>query len=105
MSGSGRGGGGDPIPGNCDDLSFETQLTSPQTAVVATIVVGDVLTVLLANVQGQRVVQVLKGSQVAGGLTGPDALAMRNCMDQGHDYLAEVLNINGGQVRVRVEHA
>lgn len=107
MSGSGGGGGGGgggSTPSPCETLRFEAQLTSPQAAVVATLSVGDVLDVALANLKGQTVVQVLKSGQVAGGLTGPDAARLRTCLDDGHNYMATVLVINGGQVRVRVTH-
>jgi hypothetical protein len=107
MSGSGGGGGGGGAgrdDARCDTLKFETQLTSPQPAVVATLRVGEALDVAVVLMKGTVVVQVQKGGQAAGGLTGPDATRLRNCMDQGHQYKATVLNVNGGQVRVSVEH-
>ena len=108
MSGSSGGGGGggsgrdDDSP--CDKLRFEAQLTSPQPAVVATLTVGDVLVIAVATMKGQVVVQALKHGKLAGGLAGPDATRLRNCMDQDHQYTATVRAINGGQVRVLVEH-
>lgn len=104
--GGGGGGGGDPDPETpCDRLRFSAQLTSPQPQVVATLSVGEVLDIATASMRGQVVVQVLKHGQVAGGLTGPEASSLRRCMDEGHDYNATVQSVNGGQVRVRVEHA
>lgn len=102
--GGGGGGGGDSSPSPCETLRFEAQLTSPQAAVVATLSTGEVLDIALANLKGQTVVQVLKKGKVAGGLTGPDAARLRTCLDEGHNYVATVLGINGGQVRVRVTH-
>lgn len=109
MSGSsGGGGGGGSGGGNydsaCDKRRFEAQLTSPKPAVVATLVVNDVLDIIVTTMKGQIVVQVLKSNQVAGGLAGPDATGLRICMEQGHQYKAAVRSINGGQVRVLVEH-
>jgi len=101
--GGGRGSGGD-YDSPCDKLRFEAQLTSPQPTVVATLVVGDALDITVATMKGQIVMQVLKGGQVAGGLAGPDATRLRNCMDQGHQYKAAVRSINGGQVRILIEH-
>lgn len=101
-SGSGSAGGTYDLP--CDKLRFEAQLTSPQPAVVAMLSVGNVLDIVVANMGGQIVVQVLKNGQVAGGLAGPDATRLRNCMNQGNTYSATVRTINGGQVRVLVEH-
>lgn len=109
MSGSGGGGGGGNSGGSandspCESLKFDAQLTSPQPAVVATLVVGDVLDIRVDKLQGQIVVKVLKGGLVAGGLTGPEATRLRNCIEGGHAYEAEVMSVNGGHVRVRVTH-
>jgi hypothetical protein len=105
-SGGGGGGGGDSYDNDspCDRLRFEAQLSSPQPSVVVTLKVGDVLDVAVSTMKGQVVVQVLTNGHVAGGLAGPDATRLRNCMDQGHQYNATVRAVNGGQVRVFVEH-
>lgn len=107
MSGSNGGGGNsggynDEIP--CEKLRFEAQITSPQPAIVATLVAGDAVDIYVVNMKGQIVVQVLKNNQVAGGLAGPDATRLRNCLENGHQYKAEVRSINGGQVRIWIEH-
>lgn len=107
MTGSGRSvgngdGGGQETP--CESVRFDNQLTSPQPAVVATISVGDILDVVLVTMNGQRVIQALKNGNIAGGLAGLDANRLRICIDDGHVYKATVLSVNGGQVRVRVEH-
>lgn len=107
MSGSGGGGGGggyDPGPSPCETLKFDAQLVSTQPPVVATLKPGEVLDVATATLKGQTVVQVLKSGQVVGGLTGLDANRLRQCIEDGHDYKATVLTVNGGQVRVRIEH-
>ena len=107
MSGSGGGGsgGGPGYSSPCDTLRFDSQLSSPQAPVVATLRPGDVLLVAVVQMKGHVVVQVLSHGQPAGGLTGPEATQLRNCIDGGHNYTATVLQVNGGQVRVRVEHA
>lgn len=108
MSGSSGGGGGnggydDESP--CDKLRFEAQLTSPRPAVVETLAPKAVLDIGVASMKGQIVVQVLKNGQVVGGLAGPDATRLRNCIDHGYQYKATVRTINGGQIRVLVEIA
>lgn len=90
---------------SCDLLRFEAQIASPQPAVVATLSVGEVLSVDVATMNGQVVVRVLKGAAIVGGLAGPDATRLRRCAEEGHLYKATVRSINGGQVRVFVEHA
>lgn len=102
-SGGGGGVGGTNAP-SCSSLRFEAQLTSPQPVAVAYLKIGDVLQVSVANMKGQIVVQVIKNGQVVGGLAGPDASRLRKCIEDGHEYTATVRAINGGQVRVFIEH-
>jgi hypothetical protein len=104
-SGGGGGGGGVPdTPPSCNDLKFSILVSSPQPAAVAILKVGDVLSIDVAQRGGQVVVRVLHGGTLVGGLAGPDATRLRNCIEAGHGYQAEVLSINGGQVRVEVAH-
>lgn len=106
MSGSGGGSRSsfdNDLP--CDNLRFEAQLTSPQPAVVTTLGVAEVLDIVINTMNGQVVVQILRNGQLVGGLAGPDATRLRNCMEQGHQYKVTVRSVNGGQVRVLVEHA
>ncbi len=106
MSGSGGGGGGGhDYDSPCDTVRFEAQLTSPRPAVVETLAPKEVLDIGVANMKGQIVVQVLKNDQLVGGLAGPDATRLRNCIDRGYQYKATVRTINGGQIRVLVETA
>jgi len=107
MSGSSGGGGGgvpDTQP-SCSILRFTILVSSPQPAAVATLNIGDMLEVDVAQVGAAVVVRVLKNGTLVGGLAGPDATRLRNCIEDGHDYQAEVLSITGGQVRVEVTHA
>ena len=106
MSGSGGGGGGggfDPPTDSCAALVFDTQLSSPKQAVVATIQVGDELLVSTQTVSATTVVVVLHNGQVAGGLASPLVQRLRECMASGTQYTATVTAVNGGQVRVRVK--
>ena len=107
MSGSGGGGGGggvsDPQP-LCSELKFTILVSSPQPAAVAALELGSVLMIDVAQQGIQMVVRVLHNGTLVGGLAGPDAARLRNCIEGGHVYEAEVLSINGGQVRVEVGH-
>lgn len=109
MSGGGGGGysrgsrEGYNAP-RCEDVLFDAQLTSPSPTLVPGLSVGEVLDVSVATTGGRRVVQVTKVGQLVGGLVGPDASRVRDCIDNGHQYKATVLSINSGQVLVRVEH-
>lgn len=104
MSGGGGGGGGGRDYGPCEELKFDAQLTSPQPMVVQTLSAGEILQVNIVNLKGQQILQVLKNGEPVGGLIGGDAGRLRECILAGHDFNATVLTINGGQVRVHVEH-
>lgn len=85
MSGSGGGGGGgggfEPPTGDCATLAFDTQLSSPKAAVVATLKVKDLLDVTTQVMGGTTVVVVLHGGQVAGGLASPLVQRLRECIE------------------------
>ena len=97
------GGSDDELP--CEKLRFEAQLTSPQPTIVSTLSTGSQLDITVVEMKGLLIVQALSNGQIAGGLVGPDASKLRNCIGKGHRYKATVRAINGGQVRVFVEHA
>jgi len=107
MSGGGGGGGGGPVIDEtpCERVKFETQLTSPQPAVVATITVREVLDVVLSARQNVLVIEAQKNGHAVGGIAGLDAARLRACINDGHVFKATVLTVNGGQVKVKVEHA
>jgi hypothetical protein len=76
----------------------ETILASPNMAVVSTLSVGAILTVLQA---GSRVVaQAPVGT--AGAITSARLPDIIQCLNAGQQYLARVTQINGGAVTVEI---
>lgn len=106
MSGSSGGGGGGigSREVSCDDLSFRTQLASPQAAVVATLAVGHVLQVRYLQVGTAQVLVAQANGQNVGSLLGVNATRLRECILANHQYVATVVQIHGGQVTVDVAH-
>lgn len=105
MSGSGGSYLGPSTPTNsCATLQFDTQLASPKAPVVAQLSVNDILDITFAPTGHQIVIALWNGLE-AGGIVDPYLNQLRNCMAQGEQYQARVLQINGGQVRLRVFHA
>lgn len=105
MSGSSGGGGGGGFQDSgvsCENLAIETQLSSPNAAVIAGISVDDVLPVESRQMNGTAVVVVLSNDQIAGGLATPQLQRLRECIANGTEYEATVLSKSNGQVRVRV---
>jgi hypothetical protein len=104
MSGSGGGGFESPSD-NCDELEFDTQLSSPKQAVIASIKVGDDLAVGTQVMGGTTVVVALHNGQVAGGLASPNVRRLRECIADGTQYIATVTEKDDGQIRVRIKAA
>ena len=106
MSGSNRdvGGGNGTPPDSCETLSFTTQISSPRAEVIDQVQAGDVLDVALSQQGQQTVVVVQKGDKIVGGLASPQVKQLRECIQSNHEYSAEVLSKNEGQIRVRVRH-
>lgn len=104
MSGSGVSYLGPSTPtSSCATLQFDTQLASPKAQVVAQLSVNDILDIVFAPTGNQVVIALWNGAE-AGGIVDPNLSQLRNCMNQGEQYQARVLQISGGQVRLRVYH-
>lgn len=104
MSGSGGSDIGSPPPStSCATLRFDTQLASPKAAVVAQLSPGDILDVVFSQTNQQIVVAEWQGAE-AGSIVDQRLTQLRNCLNQGEQFEAEVLQVGGGQVRVRVRH-
>lgn len=104
---SGSGGGSGFIPGgastNCQSLVINTQLASPQPAVIAQLNVGDQLTVVLIPPAGP-VQLITTGGEIAGAVLTPDVAQLIQCMNDGHTYHAKILGINGANCQIIITH-
>lgn len=100
MSGSSGGGGGGVFVADevaCDRLQFETEVRSPNAAVITQIQVGDVLDVQLRAGPPNTVVLVFLGQDV-GGIVSPKATRLRECLAAGTAYIATVISKRGANV-------
>jgi hypothetical protein len=114
MEGGGdRGGGGDRNIGGgprtftgCYTVNFETVLLSPRPEVIASVKTGEVLVLKLES-QGDKpiVVATRKNGDEVGTIGSPHLLQLISCMQEGHKYTADVVSVEGGACRVRVDHA
>jgi hypothetical protein len=104
---SGGGGGGGPIgptppgPMDCDSLVFKTVLNSPKAAVIAKLKPKDWLDLDLQDEEGP-VVAITEAAEIAGSITAPHLTDLIRCMNAGHEYVAQVLSVNGGRCEVQV---
>lgn len=103
MSGSGGGTWIDQPSDDCTRLSQQTTLNSPNRSVLGQLKKGDVLDVQV-NKQGKGVVvEALHEGQVAGTITSSIIQRLAECVEKGHEYVAEVIDhVQGGACRVHV---
>lgn len=104
MSGSGGGGGPAPNGDPCEKLTSETTLASPVRTVIAQLNVGTLLDVEVADTGGVRVVHAVYNGNIAGSITSTIIHRIAECIETGHQYVAEVLSVQGGACRVRIYH-
>jgi hypothetical protein len=105
------GGGGDRAPSggdsgvDCHNFRFEATISSPQPTAVANLHVDEVLTVGIEQQGTNRMVAVRRSNgDLVGSLTDHLRELIR-CIQEGVDYEAVVITIQGGAVRVRVQPA
>lgn len=107
--GTGGGGatGGGPMPGSggtdCSQLAFETTVSSPDPAVLATLTVGDVCNVDLLQNPPRIAITARPNGEVLGGI-GNRWEELMGCLSQGVQFVAEVRSV-ASPVRVFVRPA
>lgn len=103
MSGSGGGGwANEPSVDRCETLRETTTLNSPQKVVIASLKAGDLLEVTLTKQGKAPVVIALHQGQVAGTITSSIVQKLAECIDGGHNYVAEVIGLQGGACKVQI---
>lgn len=96
-----EGGGGGGPSDDCFDIDINLTLQSPQPLVVAGLQKGDVLGVQLTGGQ-PPILAVTSAGDTAGALVPSDIKKLADCINKGHKFVAEVLQIAKGAVTVRV---
>lgn len=87
----------------CDAVGFETLLSSPKQEVLDTISVGDTLEIVTYNQNGIEVVVAMAKGNVVGGIV-ENSEKLKNCIEKGFSYEADVREINGAKVKVFVRN-
>jgi hypothetical protein len=105
MSGSGGDSGtvySQPTEGDsCNELTINTQIATPQAEVIATLSVGDLLTIQISS--DQHTVQILDiNGKVAGNVISSKLIRLINCINNGTIFIAEVLSVDGGACEIQV---
>jgi len=87
---------------NCDLLSIDTEISSPNGEVIKQIHDGDRLKVALQLSGNSTVVVVKLQGQIAGEITSPEVRQLPEWIVRGTDYIATVTGKKNGIVRVRI---
>jgi hypothetical protein len=116
MGGSGGGGGGrirtdgdtgggTPSADYCLLLRIDTVLLSPAIDRLAAIRAGTVLDVEMV-VEGEvTMVGVFDvDHELVGSISSGELSRLLRCMSEGHEYVADVLKVEGAECRVRIHH-
>ena len=107
MSGISSGIGGGiaprPIDGGADyclNLVIKTNLSSVNESILKMVAVGDVLPVVAEGIDGP--VRVLKDGEILGTVLSGLLLELINCINNGTEYEATILKIDGAICQVRI---
>jgi hypothetical protein len=88
---------------DCAGLIERTLINSAVPAVVAGLKVTDVLQVTLSSIGGAQILQAITSTgAIAGSLTPPRLPQIIECIGNGFVFVAVVLEINGGAVKVEI---
>jgi len=102
VSGSGGGTWIEQPTDDCARLAQQTTLNSPDRAVVSRLQKGDVLDVRVNKVGKGVVVEALYNGQVAGSITSSIIQKLAECVENGYEYVADVIEVQGGACRIHV---
>ena len=102
MSGSGGGTWVDQPGDSCATLSQQTTLNSPNRTVLSQVAKGSVLDVTVNKTGKAVTIEALFNGQVAGTITSSIIQSLAECMEKGYEYVAEVIDVQGGACRVHI---
>lgn len=101
----GSGGGGGSTGADRCAIFQQAPLNSPRPGVVATLSVGDVLTIVLNSSGVRPVLEVHAPSGIAGSLTHTGHVQIIECIQLGNSYVADVIGRSGAAVNLQVRPA
>ena len=108
MSGSGSGsgnGGRDWVPQNndaCETLNQQLALNSPNPKILKLLKTNDILEIRSQKVNGAVIVEAIYQGDVAGTITSTIFQRIADCIEKGFEYVAQVVDVQGGACRVNV---
>jgi|ERR1700686_1771420 len=98
----------EPLPEaqeSCARLGFMTMLSSPEPSVVAKLAVGDYLRIALRLEGDLEIVAALSAQEELAGTLTTRLAELIPCLQAGWQYVATVMSIDGGAVRLEIHPA
>jgi len=86
---------------DCGDIVIRTQLASPDPEVIEELGKGDILTITLASATGP-LQAITNDGAVAGAILTTDPGLLITCINQGYNFLARVLEVDGGDCKISI---
>jgi hypothetical protein len=102
---SGHGGGGERPPVNsidCRAIVIKTSIVSPDPDVLATLNESDDLKIVLHSATGP-LMALTDNNQVLGAVFTNSPTMLIQCINEGTDYIATILNIDGGECQILIK--
>lgn len=90
-------------PIDCAKFTIKTHIASPIPSVISTLAIGDILNVVLAPPRGP-VQLITKDGTVAGALLSIEINTLIECINDGHSFIAKVIENKGGNCQVLIKH-
>lgn len=87
-------------PDTCQSLSFEVTLSSVDARVLSAVIIGEILPVVATSVRGPLV--VMKEDRILGTVLSSKEAALLTCIQNGTEYQAKIISINGGECKVKI---
>ena len=86
---------------DCEALVINTNLASPQAAVVNNLSVGDILSISAVSDQGP-IQAIDQNGHIAGSIISREMVRILNCISTGTEYEAEIISIENGQYQIQI---
>jgi hypothetical protein len=86
---------------SCEDLSIQTHLSSPNPDIIDRLNEGDILTIRLGGATGP-IELVTDEGKVVGSLVSSRQMKLIECINDGHQYIGEIREIEEGNCEVYI---
>ncbi len=91
----------DSLGKDCSSTEIVAVLQSPRETTLSRLRLGDLLGVIYFE---NKVLIINNDDEVVGSITGKNMAQLASCIIKKHNYQAEIVQINGGNCKVKITH-